>query len=177
MSSAILNANSITEFDHSAGGAWTNPNDAIGDTGSAASFTKAIASSDWLAGITADSIGDSAVIVGFEARFKHRYTPDNSSDSSGEVSIVKNGSLVGTPKSTGAWSETTAWSSVFGSPTDLWGTSGAGTDVWGVAVWGDGSKYDLFEVFAFELTIYYTVGDIVIAIVNSSCNFFPFLES
>lgn len=159
MSSETLNANSITEFDHSSGDTWENPNNAIGDTGSAASFIKAILSSDWLAGITADSIGDSNVIAGFEVRFKHRYTRDGSYSAIGELAIVKNGSLVGTPKSTGAWSETTAWSSVFGSPTDLWGTSGAGTDVWGVAVWCNGDKYDLFEIFAFELAIYYTVGD------------------
>lgn len=163
MSSAeTLNADSITEFDHSSGGPWTNPNDAIGDTGSAASFTKSVANSDWLAGITADSISIYATIVGFEVRFKHRYTPDASSSSSGELSIVKNGAVVGTAKSTGVWSETTAWSSVFGGPTDLWGTTGDGTDVWGVAVWCGGDKYDLFEVFAFELVIYYTDSSITI---------------
>lgn len=159
MSSAgTLNADSITEFDHSSGGPWTNPNNAIGDTGSAASFDRLLVNSDWLAGITADYISSYATIVGFEVRFKHRYTPDTSSSSSGELSIVKNGAVVGTAKSTGSWSETTAWSSVFGGPTDLWGTTGDGDDVWGVAVWCDGNKYDIFEVFAFELTIYYEVA-------------------
>lgn len=158
MSSETLNAASIAQYDHASGAAWTNPNNAIGDDAAVATHTVSVVTSDWLAGIVTDTIPDGEPITGFAARFKHLYTPDGPSASSGEISIVKNGAIVGTAKSTGAWSESTAWSSVFGGSSDLWGTSGTGTDVWGVAVWADGEKYDEFAVAAFELTIYYGSG-------------------
>jgi len=158
----VLNATSISQLDNTSGPAWTSPDNAIGDDGASATITMGsiFLISDWLIGNVTHGLGPGDIINGITVSVKRKYTPDNDGPCTGELQIVKDGSLVGDAKSISNWPETTTWSSDYGGASDLWGTTATGANSIGVAVSGHAAdKYDVLEVFAFRVTIYYSTGD------------------
>lgn len=172
-STGILNATSISQIDRLTGPSWANPNNAIGDdVGTYADCTagSTYRTTDWIVGNVTHGIGSGATIVGFIASANRRYIPDGSGPCPATMQIVKNGSLVGTPKAISDWPTTLGWSADAGGAADLWGTTATGADSIGIAISGEApDNHDVMRLYGFRLTIYYTLGD-VISPTNSNSN-------
>lgn len=141
---------------------WTNPSNITGNDNA---YTESHAS--LIAGNThyifptfTHDISAGYTIDGIVAGIDRYAGNDNGNGASDKVvSLYINNVVVGDNKAGGAWPLTRTWSSDYGGPTDLWGTSISPTDTIGLAISADfdGSKDDVF-IYNVRMTIYYSTG-------------------
>lgn len=145
--------------------AWSGASNAVGNNvvdGTAASVVlqnPLTTQSNYLVGTFAHGLSAGDTINGVTVAFR-RYATQNDTQSPGDtvVKLVKNGTVVGNNKSVGTtWPTSGAWSSDYGSASDLWGTTLTGSDTVGVAVSALlADSIDTAYITAFRATFTYT---------------------
>lgn len=147
--------------------AWSNVNNALGNntndaTRATVTANGVLRSSHYLQLFFTHGLASGDVGAGVRIRFRRFATDidDVGTATDTIIKLIKNGTVVGTNKATGAsWPlGAGAWSSTFGGASDLWGITFTGADTIGVAISCDfpGSANDDAYITAAEAIFDYT---------------------
>ena len=146
---------------------WSSVTNVIGSGGFYASMSGGLGTltSHYMEYAYSPGLAAGDTIVGMEFSFT-RYCDASSSGSTSSLKALINGTF-GTEKATGdTWPTTGAYSSTYGSPTDMWGFSAGsitGSSTFKMCVAGDLSdKHDTLYIGNAQLTIYYTPAPLVV---------------
>lgn len=140
---------------------WSSVTNVIGSGGFYASMSGGLGTltSHYMEYAYSPGLAAGDTIVGMEFSFT-RYCDASSSGSTSSLKALINGTF-GTEKATGdTWPTTGAYSSTYGSPTDMWGFSAGsimGNATFKICVSGDlDDKHDTLYIGNAKLTVYYT---------------------
>lgn len=165
-STALKYATSVSDTTGVGTKTWSNPSNAVGnnttDATNASVDLSLTSTSHWLVATFAHGLSSSDTINGVAVAIRRYATlNDSTAPQDNSVKLVKDGTISGNDKASATtWPQTGAWSSDYGSSSDLWGISSlTGSNTIGVAVSVKANDpNDLAYVTAFRATFTYTTS-------------------